>query len=54
MGAYEGDWPAITKFPLIGGHEGAGEVVALGKNVKDWQIGDNVGVKVRQLFRYQF
>lgn len=34
-----------TKLPLVGGHEGAGVVVAMGANVKDWKIGDNAGVK---------
>lgn len=28
--------------PLIMGHEGAGEIVALGADVKDWQVGDRV------------
>lgn len=43
--AWKGDWPLATKLPLVGGHEGAGVVVALGKNVKGWQIGDYAGVK---------
>ena len=43
--AWKGDWPLATKLPLVGGHEGAGEVVALGKNVKGWQIGDLAGIK---------
>ncbi|ORY06861.1 GroES-like protein [Basidiobolus meristosporus CBS 931.73] len=42
--AAEGDWPIPTKLPLVGGHEGAGKVVALGSNVKDLKIGDSVGV----------
>ncbi|KAH8899689.1 dehydrogenase-like protein [Thozetella sp. PMI_491] len=40
-----GDWPLATKLPLVGGHEGAGVVVALGSLVKDIQIGDYAGVK---------
>jgi propanol-preferring alcohol dehydrogenase len=31
---------------LVGGHEGAGVVVARGELVKDVQIGDHAGVKV--------
>ncbi|OBA21124.1 GroES-like protein [Metschnikowia bicuspidata var. bicuspidata NRRL YB-4993] len=43
--AWKGDWPLATKLPLVGGHEGAGEVVALGKNVKGWRLGDLAGIK---------
>lgn len=43
--AVNGDWPLPTKLPLVGGHEGAGEVVAMGELVHDWQIGDYAGVK---------
>lgn len=43
--AWKGDWPLDTKLPLIGGHEGAGVVVARGELVKDVKIGDHVGVK---------
>jgi alcohol dehydrogenase, propanol-preferring len=46
--ALHGDWPLKTKMPLIGGHEVAGVVVALGSLVKDIQIGDYAGVKVGQ------
>lgn len=45
--AVNGDWPLPTKLPLVGGHEGAGTVVAKGDLVKDIEIGDNAGVKVR-------
>ena len=41
-----GDWPLATKLPLVGGHEGAGIVVARGELVKDVEIGDHAGVKV--------
>jgi len=34
-----------TKLPLVGGHEGAGVVVARGELVKDVELGDHVGVK---------
>ncbi|CAK7892506.1 alcohol dehydrogenase 1 [[Candida] anglica] len=43
--AWKGDWPLDTKLPLVGGHEGAGVVVALGENVKGWEIGDLAGIK---------
>ncbi|GEQ71607.1 hypothetical protein JCM33374_g5292 [Metschnikowia sp. JCM 33374] len=43
--AWKGDWPLDTKLPLVGGHEGAGVVVAMGTNVKGWQLGDLAGVK---------
>lgn len=43
--ALQGDWPLKVKLPLVGGHEGAGLVVARGELVKDVQIGDQVGIK---------
>ena len=43
--AWKGDWPLDTKLPLVGGHEGAGEVVAIGENVTGWEIGDLAGIK---------
>ncbi|KAF2083719.1 GroES-like protein [Saccharata proteae CBS 121410] len=43
--AVNGDWPLPTKLPLVGGHEGAGVVVAKGNLVQEINIGDNVGVK---------
>jgi propanol-preferring alcohol dehydrogenase len=43
--AVNGDWPLPTKLPLVGGHEGAGVVVALGELVQDVEIGDYAGVK---------
>lgn len=43
--AVNGDWPLPTKMPLVGGHEGAGVVVARGELVKDVEIGDHVGIK---------
>ncbi|KAK1596113.1 zinc-binding dehydrogenase [Colletotrichum navitas] len=43
--AMMGDWPLETKLPLVGGHEGAGIVVARGELVKDVEIGDYAGVK---------
>ena len=44
--AIQGDWPLPTKIPLVGGHEGAGVVVARGELVNDVEIGDHVGIKV--------
>lgn len=35
-------YPGLTKFPCIIGHEFSGEVVAVGKDVKDLKIGDMV------------
>lgn len=43
--AMNGDWPLPTKMPLVGGHEGAGIVVARGGLVEDVQLGDHVGIK---------
>jgi alcohol dehydrogenase, propanol-preferring len=43
----DGDWPqlaAITKKPLILGHEIAGQVVERGAAVREFQVGDRAGV----------
>jgi alcohol dehydrogenase, propanol-preferring len=42
-----GDWPFPCKLPLIGGHEGVGEIVAIGAHTVNSpvEIGDRVGVK---------
>lgn len=42
-----GDWPVKPMTPLIGGHEGVGEIVAIGKNTTNSpvQLGQRVGVK---------
>ena len=42
---WKGDWLPPAKLPLVGGHEGAGVVVAMGENVKGWKIGDYAGIK---------
>lgn len=43
--AWRADWPFQTPFPLVGGHEGSGYVVAKGDAVKNFEVGDRVGVK---------
>lgn len=43
--AWKGDWPLPVKLPLVGGHEGAGVVVAKGSEVKNFEIGDYAGIK---------
>ncbi|PFH49871.1 hypothetical protein AMATHDRAFT_62258 [Amanita thiersii Skay4041] len=42
-----GDWPVKANTPLIGGHEGVGEVVAIGKGTLDSpvKLGQRVGIK---------
>ncbi len=42
-----GDWPLKAKTPLIGGHEGVGEIVAIADNTvkSPVKIGDRVGIK---------
>ncbi|CAD5232651.1 unnamed protein product [Bursaphelenchus xylophilus] len=41
-----GDFPMEAKeLPIVGGHEGAGVVVKVGQNVKDFKIGDRAGIK---------
>jgi propanol-preferring alcohol dehydrogenase len=41
--AVEGDWPVKPSPPFIPGHEGVGEVVALGEGVTDLELGQLVG-----------
>jgi len=41
--AAEGDWPVKPSPPFIPGHEGVGEVVALGEGVANLSVGDLVG-----------
>jgi propanol-preferring alcohol dehydrogenase len=41
----KGDWPLKPKLPYVGGHEGAGIVVAKGSDVKEIEIGDYAGIK---------
>lgn len=57
--AWRGDWPEVpTKAnteggSLIGGHEGVGVVVAMGKDVRGWAVGDHAGVKFTSLACWQ-
>ncbi|WP_026817914.1 alcohol dehydrogenase AdhP [Arthrobacter castelli] len=41
--AAEGDWPVKPTPPFIPGHEGVGEITALGEGVSGLQVGDRVG-----------
>ncbi|ALO68624.1 alcohol dehydrogenase [Arthrobacter alpinus] len=41
--AAEGDWPVKPSPPFVPGHEGVGDVVALGEGVTSLAIGDRVG-----------
>ncbi|MEO8519389.1 MAG: alcohol dehydrogenase catalytic domain-containing protein, partial [Dermatophilaceae bacterium] len=41
--AVEGDWPVKPNPPFIPGHEGVGEVVALGEGVTNLKLGQLVG-----------
>lgn len=45
LSARKGEFPLEAKLPLVGGHEGAGVVVAKGQLVTNIRIGDHVGVK---------
>jgi propanol-preferring alcohol dehydrogenase len=42
--AAEGDWPVEPKPPFIPGHEGVGEVAAVGSGVRHVKEGDRVGI----------
>ena len=42
--AADGDWPVKPSPPFIPGHEGVGEVVEVGREVKGVKVGDRVGV----------
>jgi len=43
MMAKEGAFPGVT-FPIVPGHEVAGEIAAVGEDVLPWQVGQRVGV----------
>ncbi|RDB27834.1 Alcohol dehydrogenase 1 [Hypsizygus marmoreus] len=42
-----GDWPLKANIPLIGGHEGVGDIVAIGSHTPNSpvKVGDRVGIK---------
>ena len=42
--ACHGDWPVKPKIPLVPGHEGVGEIVEIGEQVKHLKLGDRVGI----------
>lgn len=42
--AVDGDWPVKSILPLTPGHEGVGNVVAVGPGVTSHKLGDKVGV----------
>ncbi|MBA6337576.1 alcohol dehydrogenase AdhP [Colwellia sp. BRX8-7] len=42
--ACHGDWPVKPKMPLVPGHEGVGEIVEVGEQVKHLNLGDRVGI----------
>ena len=42
--AARGDWPVKPNPPFIPGHEGVGEVVEVGREVRGVRVGDRVGV----------
>jgi len=45
--AAKGDWPLTAKTNLVGGHEGVGEIVAIGDSTirSPVKLGDRVGIK---------
>jgi len=42
--AFINDEWGMTKYPIVPGHEAIGKVIALGKDVKEFKMGDRVGV----------
>lgn len=47
---WQGDLPGVDRKPNVGGHEGAGIVVKVGRNVSSFKVGDRAGIKVCQEF----
>jgi alcohol dehydrogenase, propanol-preferring len=42
--AADGDWPIKPTLPFVPGHEGVGQVVAVGERVRSFKEGDRAGV----------
>lgn len=42
--AADGDWPVKPALPFVPGHEGVGNVVAIGEEVQSFKIGDRAGI----------
>uniref|UniRef100_A0AC34FLU6 Enoyl reductase (ER) domain-containing protein n=1 Tax=Panagrolaimus sp. ES5 TaxID=591445 RepID=A0AC34FLU6_9BILA len=42
---WHGEFPGVVNFPLVGGHEGVGVVVAKGSHVTNFEIGEQAGIK---------
>jgi NADPH2:quinone reductase len=42
-----GEYQLKPELPFTPGMEGAGDILAVGKNVRDWQVGDKVIIKKR-------
>ncbi|KAI1711380.1 zinc-binding dehydrogenase domain-containing protein [Ditylenchus destructor] len=42
---WQGELPAVDRKPNVGGHEGVGIVVKVGKNVSSFKVGDKAGIK---------
>jgi NADPH:quinone reductase-like Zn-dependent oxidoreductase len=38
----QGTFPSSLKFPVVGGSDGAGEVIEVGSQVTKWKKGDRV------------
>ena len=41
-----------TKYPIIPGHEWSGTIVEVGKNVRDFKVGDRITIHVNDDYSY--